>query len=309
MPPFFIDDDFAAEVPAGHRCRKAPHDAGFRNAMRPLVRATAALASFLVLAGAGFALAQAQPASARGIVLADLTWQQAEKILTPDAIVVIPLGAEAKEHGPHLRLKNDLVLAQYFTRRVIERAAVVVAPTLNYHFYPAFVEYPGSTSLRLETARDLVVDICRGLARFGPKRFYVLNTGVSTIRALKPAQEALAADGIVMRYTDILTVGEEAEKAVRQQEGGTHADEIETSMMLYIDPSLVDMSKAAKDYHPQGTGGLTRDPKGPGTYSPTGIWGDATLATREKGRRVVEATVDGMVKEIESLRRTPVPAR
>jgi creatinine amidohydrolase len=96
---------------------------------------------------------------------------------------------------------------------------------------------------------------------------------------------------------------------VRQQEGGTHADEIETSMMLYIDPSLVDMSKAAKDYHSQGTGGLTRDPKGPGTYSPTGIWGDATLATREKGRRVVEAMVEGMLAEIEALGRTPVPGR
>jgi len=322
MQPFFLDDGFVAGVQAGHQRPGAAHDAGFRMTLRPLVRATAALASAFVLAGAGFALAcafvligpgpaaaQAQPASSPGVTLADLTWQQAEKVLTPDAIVVIPLGAEAKEHGPHLRLKNDLVLAQYFTRRVVERARVVVAPTLNYHFYPAFVEYPGSTSLRLETARDLVVDICRGLARFGPKRFYVLNTGVSTIRALTPAQDVLAADGIVMHFTDILTVGEEAEKAVRQQEGGTHADEIETSMMLYMDPSLVDMSKAAKDFHPQGTGGLTRDPKGPGTYSPTGIWGDATLATREKGRRVVEAMVEGMLKEIETLRATPVPAR
>ena len=78
-------------------------------------------------------------------------------------------------------------------------------------------------------------------------------------------------------------------------------------MLLFIDPSLVDMSKAAKDYHPQGTGGLTRDPKGPGTYSPTGIWGDATLATREKGRRVVEAIVEGMLKEIGVLRELPAP--
>ncbi len=254
--------------------------------------------------------AAAQPASkpAAGILLEDLTWPQAERALTPDAIVVIPLGAAAKEHGPHLRLKNDFVLAEYFTRRVVAREAVVVAPTINYHFYPAFVEYPGSTSLRLETARDLVVDICRSLARFGPKRFYVLNTGVSTIRALKPAQDQLAAEGIVMHFTDILTIGEEAEKAVRQQEGGTHADEIETSMMLYMDPSLVDMSKAAKDYHPQGTGGLTRDPKGKGTYSATGIWGDATLATREKGRRVVEAMVEGMLKEIAVLRAAAIPA-
>ena len=251
---------------------------------------------------------QPSPAATPGILLEDLTWQQAERVLTPDAVVVIPLGAAAKEHGPHLRLNNDFVLAEYFKRRVMAREAVVVAPTINYHFYPAFVEYPGSTSLRLEAARDVVVDICRGLARFGPKRFYVLNTGVSTIRALKPAQEQLAAEGIVMHFTDILTIGEEAEKAVRQQEGGTHADEIETSMMLYMDPSLVDMSKAAKDYHPQGTGGLTRDPKGKGTFSATGIWGDATLATREKGRRVVEAMVEGMLKEIVTLRAAAPPA-
>ena len=152
---------------------------------------------FTALAAAIAAMpATAQPGSkpAAGILLEDLTWQQAERVLTPDAIVVIPLGAAAKEHGPHLRLKNDFVLAEYFTRRVVAREAVVVAPTINYHFYPAFVEYPGSTSLRLETARDLVVDICRSLARFGPKRFYVLNTGVSTIRALKPAQDQLAAE-------------------------------------------------------------------------------------------------------------------
>jgi creatinine amidohydrolase len=264
------------------------------------------LLAWLALLGAA-PHARAQALREPGILLEDLTWQQAESVLTPDTIVMIPLGAESKEHGPHLRLKNDFVLAQYFARRVMAQARVVVAPTVNYHFYPAFVEYPGSTSLRLETARDLIVDICRSLARFGPKRFYVLNTGVSTVRALKPAQEQLAADGIVMTFTNILTVGAEAEKRVRTQEGGTHADEIETSMLLYIDPSLVDMSKAAKDYHAQGTGGLTRDPKGPGTYSATGIWGDATLATREKGRTVVEATIEGMLKEIEALRAVPVP--
>jgi creatinine amidohydrolase len=284
-----------------------------RRMMEPIpfrIAPLAAACALAVLSAAAPAPASAQPAAgpAQGVVLEDLTWQDAERALTPESVVVIPLGAAAKEHGPHLRLKNDFVLAEYFKRRVMARAAVVVAPTVNYHFYPAFVEYPGSTSLRLETARDMIVDICRSLARFGPKRFYVLNTGVSTIRALQPAREQLAAEGLLMHFTDILTIGEEAEKSVRQQEGGTHADEIETSMMLYMDPSLVDMSKAAKDYHPQGTGGLTRDPNGKGTYSPTGIWGDATLATREKGRRVVEAMVDGMLKEIAALRAAVPPA-
>lgn len=241
----------------------------------------------------------------RSILLEDLTWQEAEKILTPDTVVVIPLGAESKEHGPHLKLKNDWLMAEYLKKRVMERTAVVVAPTVNYSFYPAFVEYPGSTTLRLETARDMIVDICRSLARYGPKRFYVLNTGVSTIRALTPAAEILAADGILMHFTGRDT-NAAVEKEVMQEEGGTHADEIETSMMLYIAPQTVDMSKAVKDYHGNRPGGLTRDPNGAGTYSASGVWGDATLATRAKGKKVVEGLVGAIVREIEELRKARV---
>ena len=246
-------------------------------------------------------------ARTKGTLLENLTWVEAEKVLTADTIVVIPLGAAAKEHGPHLKLKNDFTIAEYLKKRVLRHADVVIAPTINYHFYPAFVEYPGSTSLRLETGRDLVVDICRSLARFGPRRFYVLNTGISTLRALRPAAELLAAEGIVLRYTD-LKMAEPVEKAIRKQEGGTHADEIETSMMLFIDPANVDMKKAVKDYTSGNVrGGLTRNPKGGGVYSPTGIWGDPTLATRDKGKKVIEALVTGILKDIESLRQAPPP--
>src|SRR5579872_2112779 len=239
----------------------------------------------------------------RGIVLGELTWPEAERALKPDTVVVIPIGAESKEHGPHLKLKNDYLLAEYFKRKVLESADVVVAPTVNYHYYPAFVEYPGSTTLRLETARDLLVDICRGLSRYGPKRFYALNTGVSTVAALKLSAEILAADRIQFRYTDILQVGAAAEKRISRQECGTHADEIETSLMLYIDPASVEMSKAVKDYHPSSKGGLTRDPKKSGVYSASGIFGDPTLASREKGEQMARAILEGILRDIDALRR------
>lgn len=243
----------------------------------------------------------------RGILLEDLTWMEAEKVLTPEKVVVIPLGAESKEHGPHLKLKNDWLIAQYLRDRVLEQADVVVAPTLNYSYYPAFLEYPGSTSLRLETARDVIVDICRSLARYGPHRFYVINTGVSTLAALKPASELLANDGILLRYTNIIEATKTVEKEVSKQEGGTHADEIETSIMLYIAPKTVDMKKAVKDYHP-GKGPLTRNPGNEnGTYSPTGIWGDPTLATVEKGKRLTQALVQSVLKDIEDLRQAAIP--
>jgi creatinine amidohydrolase len=253
------------------------------------------------------AIAARAPEAARGILLEDLTWVEAEKVLTPQTVVVIPLGAESKEHGPHLKLKNDFVMAEYLKGRVQERAAVVIVPTVNYSYYPAFVEYPGSTSLELGTSRDMLVEICRRLARFGPRRFYVLNTGVSTQAALEPAAAILASEGILMRYTNVLTITEAVEKQVSKQEGGTHADEIETSMMLYMSPGDVDMSKAVKDYHPGK--GLTRDPaKKDMAYSASGVYGDATLATREKGRIVTEALVDATIREIEELRAAPLPA-
>jgi creatinine amidohydrolase len=255
-----------------------------------------------LLAAAMLAAAAMSAENAKGILLEDLTWEQAEKVLTPATIVVIPIGAQSKEHGPHLKLKNDWLMAEYFKREVLKRANVVVAPTVNYHYYPAFTEYPGSTTLALETARDLMADICRSLARYGPRRFYALNTGVSTMKPLKLTAEILAADGIQFRFTDILTVAGDAEGAVRQQEGGTHADELETSMMLFIAPESVDMSKAVKDYHPSATGGLTRNPRGPGAYSASGVYGDATLATARKGELLVRATVDGILRDIEELK-------
>jgi len=254
----------------------------------------------LTLLGTSIVGATAQTKT-KGIQLEDLTWVEAEKVLTDKTIVVIPLGAAAKEHGPHLKLKNDWLIAEYLKQRVLEHANVVVAPTINYHFYPAFVEYPGSTTLRLETARDLIVDVCMSLANFGPRRFYVLNTGISTLRALQPAAELLAREGLVLRYTDLQKILGPVEKAIAQQEGGTHADEIETSMMLFIAPNTVNMKKAAKDYHPSSERGLTRNPKGKGSYSPTGIYGDATLATRAKGAQVIKALMAGILKDIEGL--------
>jgi creatinine amidohydrolase len=268
------------------------------------VRVLVILAAIVSIAQGG-----SVPAQGKGVRLSDITWQQAADMLRPDTVVIIPLGAGSKEHGPHLKLGNDAILADYLTRRTIDAADVVVAPLLDYHFFPAFLEYPGSTSLTLQTAQAVTVDVAASLARYGPRRFYVLNTGVSTARALDGAARTLAQQGILLTYTDLGAELERASAGLRRQEGGTHADEIETSMMLYIDPAAVDMRRAVKEFNPS-TGPLllTRRRGTPGTFSESGVWGDPTLATRDKGRVVVEALVTAVLGDIEKLRRAVPPA-
>jgi creatinine amidohydrolase len=133
----------------------------------------------------------------------------------------------------------------------------------------------------------------------------VLNTGVSTIAPLKATQALLRLEGIEMQFTDILSVAGDVEKTLATQKEGTHADETETSAMLYIAPDVVKMPKAVKDYR------RLRDQwphldTAEGEAA-TGVYGDPTLATREKGRAIVEAMVTGILREIESLRRAPIP--
>jgi creatinine amidohydrolase len=234
------------------------------------------------------------------IWLEKLTWIEAEKAFKKYNLVVIPLGARTKEHGPHLPLNNDWIMAEYLTRRVAEQVPAIILPTLQYGYYPSFLEYPGSVSLSLETSKNMIKEICSTLSRYGIKKFYVLNTGISTLYALKPAQKELEERGVTLQYTDLHEVDGGIEL---EQEGGTHADESETSMMLYIKPEIVDMAKAVKDYNPLNGRGLTRDQynKKAGVYSESGIYGDPTLATADKGKIIVESLVQHIVKEIETL--------
>ena len=256
-----------------------------------------------------FAAVAAAAEHPKGRLLAAMTWMEAKAALTPDTVVVIPVGAESKEHGLHLPLGADFRQAEYYKNRLLAEADVVIAPTVNYSFYPAFVEYPGSTNLSLPVARELLLDVIHTLARFGPRRFYVINIGVSTNKPLAEAAALLAIEGTLLRYLDLTGAAVHAlEQQVLTQQEGSHADEIETSAMLAIDASAVDMTKAAVDYMPGAArkGPFSPDPKS-ARHSASGVYGDATRATAAKGRIILDGMTRIMLDEIADLRRTAPP--
>ena len=216
--------------------------------------------------------------------------------LDSGATAILPVGAECKEHGPHLPMNTDYLQARWLAASVVQQAGVVVWPVLGYGYYPGFVDYPGSCSLSRETFSDAVADILNGIGQAGARRMRILNTGLSSI---EPLQQAIS-QAVRVRECHAAECLRSALPRCRagQQARGGHADELETSIMLAIDPDKVDMSKAVACIDRPIQGPFNRsDPQAP-NYSPSGVYGDPTLASAGKGQRLLHAMVADIVESL-----------
>jgi creatinine amidohydrolase len=209
-----------------------------------------------------------------GVWLEDLTWPEAKARFAADAVVVVPVGAAAKAHGPHLPLKTDALTARALAQRLIERLPVIAAPVVGFGFYPAFTSFAGSQHLSAATFKALLLELLGNLRGHGVRRLVILNTGVSTEKPIDDI--AGGADDLVVLH--MRGLGGAADKLLDVPEGG-HADERETSVMLALEPRSVRLDRLAFD----------------GPFEQTGATGDPSTATAFKGERILAARVDDMV--------------
>jgi creatinine amidohydrolase len=251
----------------------------------------------------------------RGAFLEDLTWPEAGARIAAGAVVVLPVGAAAKEHGPHLPLRTDYLVARELGRRVAEALPVLVAPVVSFGYYPAFVRYPGSQHLRAETFMALLTDILAGFVGQGARRLAVINTGVSTEAPLRiVARDFYATHGVRVAVADLATLGRAIKPRLEQKLGG-HADELETSLVLAIEPDAVRMERAEPDYgHLAGAPASVfyqpvvfgSDPGSGPDWSRTGARGDPSLASRDTGeaalREITRELVEGFLTIYPELR-------
>jgi creatinine amidohydrolase len=225
-----------------------------------------------------------------GVWLEDLTWPEAKARFEAGALVVIPVGAASKAHGPHLPLKTDALTARALAQKLIERLPVIAAPVVGFGFYPAFTAFAGSQHLSAATFKALLAELLGNLRGHGVTRIVLLNTGVSTE---KPIDE-VAAGATDLLVLHMRGLGAAADRLLDVAEGG-HADERETSVMLALDPRSVRMERLELD----------------GPFEQTGATGDPTRATAFKGERILAARVDDMVAAITNrwsdLRQPSIP--
>ena len=230
--------------------------------------------------------------------VAGLTWDKIKQRLAEGAGAILPIGAGAKQHGLHMPMATDQLFAAHFSRALAERVDALIWPTLTYGAYPAFVAYAGSVSLSNQTFQAVVAEIADALVGFGAKRVLILDTGLSTIAPVAAAI-GMSREPSRVRHLKVFTGPrfEATVHALKQQPYGSHADEMETSLMLAIAPELVDMARAeASPFSPGGPspGALSPDDPASPNYAPSGSFGDPTLASAEKGERLRTAILDDL---------------
>ncbi len=247
--------------------------------------------------------------------LEDLTWPEAAEGIKAGLPVLVPVGARAKEHGHHLPLKTDYLLARALCDGIAAALPVLIAPVIDFGYYPAFAGYPGSQHLSATTFIALVEEVIEGFLPHSPSLVAIINTGVSTEAPLQIAVRNLQAKhGIAIPVAHIRSLGKSVEHILEQKHGG-HADEHETSVILAVEPDCVKMDCAAPDYGhlPDAAPSVfyrpvrfSYDPACGENFSATGARGDPTLATAEKGRMILDAMVADLIAGLRELARDRV---
>ena len=246
----------------------------------------------------------------KGTWLQDLTWLEAEEWINGGRLMVIPVGAISKEHGPHLPMATDFLLAQALADGVAELLPVIIAPIISAGYYPAFRHYPGSQHLSPSTFQAVMEETIEGFICQGVKNIAIINTGVSTEPVIKLAvREILERYGVRVWVADIRNLGKRTEPIFEQKLGG-HGDEHETSIIMAVKPGAVHLERARTDYghglEQQKTvftapAIFNPDPESGIDYSETGVRGDPTLASVEKGKAALADMIDDLVGGLKTI--------
>ena len=236
---------------------------------------------------------------------ADLTWQAIRDLPKDPGVVVLPIGA-IEQHGPHLPVWTDALLAERMTSRAFELlpqgANALLLPTLSYGKSNEHTGYPGTIALSAATLMAILRDIAVAVSRSGFTRLMFFNTHGGNKALLEMMVRDLRAELSLLCF---LTSGTADTSSLPELEKrfGIHANTVETSMMLHLTPELVQRPLPAAHYpdftsqrftlttQPQ-VGWLTRD------WSPDGHFGDPSTATPEIGATWFEETAVALALQI-----------
>ncbi|MCA2710535.1 MAG: creatininase family protein [Microcystis sp. M015S2] len=242
-----------------------------------------------------------------------LAWTDIDSMPDKENVVIIqPIGA-IEQHGPHLPIAVDAAISLGVLGKAFEKLNTNVPafalPCLYYGKSNEHWSFPGTITLSATTLLTLIQEIAESLYRSGFRKLVLMNS-----HGGQPQVMEIAARDIHQQYPDFLVfpfftwrVPHNAAELFSgyELEYGIHAGDVETSMMLSLLPEQVKIERAVREY-PQGlpeNSLLTMEGKLPFAWltkelTKSGVMGDATNASKEKGDRLLESVANGWVQAI-----------
>ncbi len=244
---------------------------------------------------------------------AEMSWPAIEEKLREVDLAILPCGS-IEQHGPHLPVDVDAFDAEYLARRVAEACSKprpFVLPRVSYGVAYHHEDFKGTVSVSNDALAKFIYDIGMSLARNGIKKLLILNGHGDNTPTLNYAAQMINRDANIFVCVETGETSDEDLYTLIDTPNDIHAGEIETSTTLAIRPHLVNMDKAVNNTPDFGSVYLDYTSKrGVSWYtrtrniSSTGVMGDPTKASPEKGRKMWEIMIAHLVIFVEQLKST-----
>jgi creatinine amidohydrolase len=233
----------------------------------------------------------------------DLSMLEAKKAAEEGKVVIIPCGS-IEEHGDHLPLCTDSLQAEFVSLSVAQKTGCLVAPPLRYGLCSSTRNFPGTITITFDTLRSIMTDILEDFIRNGFKRFLVItgHAGGSHMTAIRLAAKKVVVNHMNEENRPRIMVCSDYDFAYDLRgkdfdERDSHAGTIETSRVMAIRPDLM-KEKGASNYPTFPRFEITPDPE---RYFPSGVMGDPTIASAEKGKKINDYVIEQIVKLVNEL--------
>jgi creatinine amidohydrolase len=246
---------------------------------------------------------------------AKLTWPEVNDAVRRDLVILVPVGA-IEQHGPHLPIDTDNVAIETICEQAARASDVILlAPPIHYGFNEHNMDFPGTINIDPEHFTHYATDVGLSFAHQGFRNIIFANGHGSNAILLELAARLVTVRAGV-RCASLSWWSMVAAEAMAMREspfpgGMSHACEAETSVYLHVDPALVDMTKARRDIWESGSkyvwhdliqGSPVRFVDFHSKRSIEGTTGDPTLATPEKGERLVSLAASRIAEFASELR-------
>jgi creatinine amidohydrolase/Fe(II)-dependent formamide hydrolase-like protein len=241
----------------------------------------------------------------------ELTWPEAEERFKQLDIALLPVGS-IEQHGPHLPLDTDAFDAKYLARRIANACSdpkPLILPNISYGVSYHHDEFKGTVSISNDTLAKLVYDIGISVSRNGIKKLVIINGHGGNSPALNHAAQMINRDAHIFVCVDTGETSDVDIYALVETPNDVHAGEIETSTSLAVRPHLVKMDQARREVPKFSSRYLDFTSKrGVLWYAYTrkishsGVMGDPTKASAEKGKKIWEMMITHLVALVEDLK-------